>query len=605
MMSRRMATKLPTPRAARKRFVGRTVFDRLRDFPGCIQFGMRNFRISAIAGLILIAGVSHSASTQQLRGIVRDSASQRPIIGAVVTLFDSAGKAIMRGVSDEAGTYQIPFLGAAARGRIVRLGFRPRDIVLPAKTGPVTQLDFVLSWLPTMLEPVRSVANAHCPRRGDANAAAALLDQARAGLLTSIVQREADPPALVLYGFERNMKDTGPEVQFQDIRRDSLEHATASYVAAHSATDFISRGFMQQENDSQVYFAPDAEVMLDDQFMLGYCFRIVDPDRARPNQVGLGFVAGDQKRDRIDLDGAVWIDTSRRALVDIDYRYVGFPRRIENLEPGGRVTFREMAPGHNIIEHWSMRIIGARYDSAFYGGRSNMKERLFAFERGGQVAHASWADGRVWHAQLPTLSLQVLNSAGRPATGVRLWLPHSPYRATVDSTGRADFPDLMAGPYDLVVTDARLAPIRLDIPTTFSFTADGTKSIQATVRVQTAEEYVSSRCAQFRKYATVDTTLVIGRIFDERRVPIGDAAAWATSDSAPVNAVVSPETLDVRGLGEFVTGTNGLFHYCDKPLASTVALQVKFPSNDVLTQRFPVTGHLTVIPFVVRVPKDP
>jgi hypothetical protein len=55
-----------------------------------------------------------------------------------------------------------------------------------------------------MLDPVSVKANA-CPSRADAGPALGLLEQARAGLLNSVVARKTNPASVVLIRYQRMM----------------------------------------------------------------------------------------------------------------------------------------------------------------------------------------------------------------------------------------------------------------------------------------------------------------------------------------------------------------------------------------------------------------
>ncbi|MES2178645.1 MAG: carboxypeptidase-like regulatory domain-containing protein [Gemmatimonadota bacterium] len=549
-----------------------------------------------VVAMALSNGVD--ASAQQLRGVVRDSASGRPIMGAVVSLIDSAGTTIMRGVSNEVGVYQIPFLGAARRGRIVRLGFRPRNITLPAMAGTVTELNLTLAWLATILEPVRTFANAHCPRRKDERATAALLEQTRAGLLTSVVQRESDPPMLILYDFEREMDGTSDRISSQNVRRDSLERAPKSYQAAYTAGEFITRGFMRDDANAQWFFVPDADVLLDDEFTLGYCFRIVDAERARPNQVGLGFVAAESKRNRIDVDGVIWIDTAKRSIGDMTYRYAGFPSRIDRLDPGGLVAFRDLSTV-SMIDNWSMRLIGAHYDSTFRN--TPTVERLYAYQRGGLVAHATWPDGRTWHADLGKLRAHVRTSNGKPAAGTVVRIPDTPYRATVDSAGFLELSDLVNGPYTLAVVDPRLEPIRFDLPTSYNFLAVNGTTVRDSIKIQTVEEAVALKCLSDKRYTVGDSIFVLGRAIDRKGNLVGDVQISAFTEPSQTGVIEErgePAALP-HLIGGYTTGTNGLFQFCAPRLETGVTIRARLSGRDLPVLRMPVTGRLTVIPLVV------
>ena len=186
----------------------------------------------------------------------------------------------------------------------------------------------------SLLEPVRVIGGANCSRRDDSEAAAALLQQARAGLLTTIVAREANPATLITALYERHLDGSGNRVLSQSVRRDSVSQSTVSFHASRTGTDFVRDGFRTDESVGAVYNGTDAEVLLDDGFAAGYCFQIAKPDRARPDQIGLGFAAADRKRGRIDIDGVLWIDTVARALRDIEYRYISVGRSVAIQQMG-------------------------------------------------------------------------------------------------------------------------------------------------------------------------------------------------------------------------------------------------------------------------------
>src|SRR3954463_8885793 len=89
-------------------------------------------------GLALIGALSTSAVAQQLSGVVRDSASARPIPGAVLLLKDSAGIVLGRNITNEQGRYTIALTSAIRRMRVQRIGFRPRELDVPSFAGTGT-----------------------------------------------------------------------------------------------------------------------------------------------------------------------------------------------------------------------------------------------------------------------------------------------------------------------------------------------------------------------------------------------------------------------------------------------------------------------------------
>src|SRR5688500_16548755 len=117
-----------------------------------------------IAMLVLLAS---SAQAQMLQGVVRDSVSRHPVAGAVVSIVDSAGRSLSRGLTGESGGYRVTVPAGGERLRVQRLGFRMRELVLDTGRADVDTLEVVLTALPSLLEPVRVMSAARCPRRRD------------------------------------------------------------------------------------------------------------------------------------------------------------------------------------------------------------------------------------------------------------------------------------------------------------------------------------------------------------------------------------------------------------------------------------------------------
>ena len=101
-----------------------------------------------------------------LHGIVVDSVSRLPIIGAVVTLLDSAGATVARTLTNERGQYRLSSSRSGQRARVVRIGFEPHDVTIPSGTIGDTRVDVNMLSLPTLLQPTRVLADAL--RRRDA-----------------------------------------------------------------------------------------------------------------------------------------------------------------------------------------------------------------------------------------------------------------------------------------------------------------------------------------------------------------------------------------------------------------------------------------------------
>jgi hypothetical protein len=456
-------------------------------------------------------------------------------------------------------------------------------------------IDILMRSLPTMLEPVRVSAGATCPRRSDDARTYALLEQVRAGLLSIVVARDANPAAFVLLAFERVMDGSSDRVTSQSVRIDSASRAKTSFNAAHAATDFVNRGFMSDSAQQAVFFAPDADVLLDDGFSAGYCFRLVDAGRGRPNQIGLAFSAANRRAGRVDIDGALWVDTIARALRDIEFRYVGLGRQIEALRPGGRIAFREMPNGMVLIDHWTLRLIATELDTVRVDTREQIRSWYRASENGGEVARAKWPDGSSWRASLGRIRIQARTADGRSAPRTSVRLPETHYRAIADSNGVIEISDLVPGPYTLSIVDPRLAAIGIDIPTPLKFVAERDSTVQASVVARTANEFVIDRCLADRRYAPADSVLLLGRVLGSG----GQPAAGVAISLAEISSPPAPERLLADS---YTTGDDGLFQFCSKSLRRGMTLTVRARRSGSILRVMTVQldDNLTVL----RVPVD-
>src|SRR4051812_9698375 len=100
-------------------------------------------RVLLAAAFVLVAASAGSA--QVLRGSVRDSVSTLPIPGSVLILLDSEGRTLGRNITNEKGDYAIALPPQIARMQILRIGFRPRTVRVPAGT---LRLDVTMTSIP-------------------------------------------------------------------------------------------------------------------------------------------------------------------------------------------------------------------------------------------------------------------------------------------------------------------------------------------------------------------------------------------------------------------------------------------------------------------------
>ncbi len=502
-------------------------------------------RVVVVSWLLLSA--VRSAESQELHGSVVDSATRRPIASAVLVLVDDAGISQARTITNDRGQYHLGLPADVRRLRALRLGYRAREIPLVPGGG---SLDIAMIAIPTLLEKVDVQAARACPRRDDAQAALALLEQARAGLLATVVAAEQNPATMKLLRYERQMEGTTDHIERQTVHIDSVVGRRKSFEAASSAAAFVRDGFARDSAGSRILYGPDAEVLLDDSFANAYCFRLVDADRVRPNQVGLGFSAAERRKDRVDIDGAVWIDTLARQLVDIDFRYEGIRLPYNAPHPGGHIHFHEMPNGMVVLQAWALLLASAKVDTTGDVRRRAIWTRFVRSDVGGEVARATWPDGRAWSAPLGTIQLHVVTGDGQPTNRVAVRLGESDYLASPDVNGNLEFRDVLPGPYDAFVIDTSLAAAGTVLGTPLRFDARRDSTIRAVLVSPPPDAFLFRRCANMPEF-----TWITANVLHEDGTPFKDARWEAGEDFN-----TSWEYVYARGQ----TGSAGTFAFCSE-----------------------------------------
>ena len=443
----------------------------------------------SILTLIALIGIASRLGAQQLRGVVRDSARTVSLPGAVVTAFDSAGAPIGRAISDAAGRFVLALPRTAARLHTVRIGYRPRDATMPA-IGDTLQI--VMSRLPPMLATVRVTGSELCPGGNAASGAVELWEQAKAGLLATVVARDTKPAKVQALTYRRVTTPTDERVTEQTTQVTS-GYSNRPFIAPAEASFFAARGFMQEDTSGRLYSAPDADVLLDDAFAATHCFRTQPADNDHHGQIGLGFSPARGRDALVDVTGVVWIDGVSPQIRSIDFRYTGLEPAAERVGSGGHIEFRSMENGVAFIERWRLRLAtlvadgNQRMDFAPGFARSRRSRNEFHVaelrESGGMVLAAAWPDGVTWIDSLDGLNGRVsqLHSAlSIPAAVVALSGTNAQTLTTAE--GAFELAPVVPGRYDLVVTDTTLSEYAA--PRSVQLSADVSRGHLKTVHVE-------------------------------------------------------------------------------------------------------------------------
>lgn len=535
------------------------------------------------AFLVLLA-MPRVGGAQGVFGIVRDSASRAPIAGAVVEVRDANDRVLARAISNERGQYRSPLPSAGRRLHVLRMGFRPRSI--DAISG---ERDIVMVAIPTLLQSVTTWDQAQCPVRADRSQALALWEQAQSALLATIVAREENPAFVKRLTYRRVVGERRPLVLSQVVHVDSAM-ADRPFVAARSADAFIREGFLGQEGDKRVFNAPDADVLLDDEFPLGYCFRLARPDRARPTQVGLAFEPVRKKKGRVDIDGTLWIDSVSRSLSDLTFRYIGLSPEEESLNPGGTLTFRTMPNGLPVIDTWVLQLVAPRSarDTAWIERQDPQDHRTMPLpasrmelhEVGGALASARWGDSTSWVASLGSVRGRLmLYGAAIPNTDIAL--VGTNFRTRSDNEGRFAFTELLPGRYVFSLPDSDLNAVGYELTHGQAFEVRSGATTISDMIVPTDSSLIDAKCGGPQRSLMM---IAAGRVLTSDGEPAQQAnlEVFRLSSSGERLRTHRSEGAGLTGAaGTFFSvfdgedGARGKFWLCDVAAASHYVVEAK------------------------------
>jgi hypothetical protein len=423
-------------------------------------------RKARAAALIAIVAAFAAAplGAQRVRGTLTDSSTKEPIGGAVVTVFDSAGKYLARSIADGDGKFAVMRVVGSRKMRVIRIGYTPRDIpIVDADSIYNVRMQPVASRLATMSSTGKRI----CPGENASADALELWEQARAGLLASVVAREAFPPRVRIRTSRKTLEPIRRQILQDSVDLKDLV-VERSFVAARPAWAFAENGYIRESaGGERDYYAPDEAVMLDATFAATHCLHVIQGNGPRFGETGIAFEPIiDAARDTlVDVTGVLWLQRDSLRLKSLEFQYT-------NLEPaakgsGGEIWFAIMPSGAAMVERWAIKTPVLAFDEEANptGVRRAVPPRVRRTntrtigyrETSGQIISATWPDGREWHGDSPRVTGIVSNLQGEPVPGAVVWLRDGRDTASTNADGIFHLPYQPPGIYTVLASDSVLA----------------------------------------------------------------------------------------------------------------------------------------------------
>lgn len=313
--------------------------------------------VRAAVGLGLALCARGAAAQAVARLDVLDDATGRPLVGAVVALRDTDGRAVAEAVVGTGGTVRLAWRDSGVVSVSVRrIGYLPwQGPRLTMRPGEPQALTLRVAMSRISLPTVEVVAKGQCPRPSEPGLVADVWVQLGTAITATRLTREGRSVPLLARVVTR---DTDPRLRLLKERVEGEWIGAGRPFVARSAAMLRDSGWVRFEPDGGLQaWAPDEEVLMSPDFLAQHCFAVVRGSRGDAGRIGLAF---EPAPDRVlpDIGGVLWADSTTMALdrVEFSFRNVAGTMPVAAPAFGGVVAFRQLEDGMWIIPRWELRI---------------------------------------------------------------------------------------------------------------------------------------------------------------------------------------------------------------------------------------------------------
>ena len=405
----------------------------------------RSICLSVVLLTLLLPRVQLSAQTVTGRITVDAGA---PLPGAFVRLLNASGVPVAATLSNDSGGFNLRAPGPGEYSlRSEMIGYASHDVpAIRLSPGEAVTTTVVMALQAIPLAGVEvTTRSRRCvldPEVGEATHI--LWEEARKALAVAAWGEEAGHYS---FGVEVFTRHVDPNLAaLGEVETSVRTVSGSSPFAALPADQLATHGFVHDIDGETYFFAPDARILLSDEFREGHCFRVEPALPGQPGLVGLAFSPARGSR-LPAIDGVLWIDRATSEIRWLDYSYRNLPGRyrVGGNRLGGRVDFERLGTGLWIVRDWWIRMPQIELVDG-------VDLRLAGYmERGGTVLAVDEvrrirADNAVAGAIAGTVIDRV---TGAPLAGALVYLSGTSHSAATNADGRFRLDGLSPGEYGI------------------------------------------------------------------------------------------------------------------------------------------------------------
>lgn len=362
----------------------------------------------AVGGLLCALAAPAASRAQTVNGFVVAEGTEERVQGAMVVLTDSLGAVVDRTLTDARGAFA---LDADAPGfhalRIDRIGYdRHSTDRFPVPDEGVFRRVAVME-VPIRLEGIEVTGARRCVVRPEtARTTAIVWEEVRKALVAARWTAENSIYRYTLLNY-RHITEADGERILEEERSFDLSRDVTAY-RSKPIEELVAEGFVQPDGEGgTVYYAPDAEGFLSDEFLGTHCFEV---RQGEDGEIGLSFAPLGARLP--DIEGVMWLDGPTAVLRRLEFTYVNLSLP-DNLPatgpPTGVITFVAMPNGTWIVADWIIDM-----PQYMLPGPESPRLRVFRRKRGGIAWRATDREGMiVLESATATVAGRVTFDAGR------------------------------------------------------------------------------------------------------------------------------------------------------------------------------------------------
>jgi len=557
-----------------------------------------------IAAAIVVAGVR--AGAQDVRVEVFEAATGKPIVGANVSLYDSAGTIPFGGgFSDQGGRAE---LRAPSRG-----SYRVKADKVGYDTWTSVQLQLgdravlVRAGMAPMRAPSPVVARSEtaCQQlTGPGTAAGDLWIEIKKALTATALTEAQGLVPLDVDLYERVLDRNLGIVSERGEQRTRISRRPALGIS-WDQIDTTRRG---DGSGTEVYRAPDAATVLSDQFVKSHCYAAIRGYGPETGLTGLEFkparVAG-----LPELAGVLWMDPKDNSLRALNFDYVNLPIPLRIARTSGRIEFQQLPNGQWIIPRWYIRMPRiARVVATDVRATAVARDSLLGYQEVGGAARpagtavprasASATDADTPSPEESTANQSVIvgvvydSSSGRPLAGVQVTTGGGKFTALTNAGGRYEL-TVDAPINDTIVFEhPRLRLFHIAERVQTISLPSGSRG-EASVIVPSYGALRARMCGR-NETGTEAQALMVGYVRDASGKPLPRAHVWASWQITWVEQNGRLVSTNQQRTVETDSNSDGSYAMCGFAREARVTAKVGVGGRPTLEERLVVPGSMVI-----------